>query len=133
MVLSDSDRRDMHAAFVQYLSAHGMSDAAATVEAAIAEHGAFGDKPTSMESKWGSLVRLNRGLLAAEKKVRELQHETEVLRDPTKRAALAADALPVEPAKVTYSGHRDTLTSTAFSPVDQVLYSGSEDLSLIHI
>jgi platelet-activating factor acetylhydrolase IB subunit alpha len=127
MVLTDNERKDLHSALVEYLRVHGMESAAAAVTTSLEAHGPFLDKPTALESKWNTLVRLNRQVALLEQKCKRLENEVDELQDPTKRAASAKDMLPREPARATFEGHRDTITSVAFSPFDPVVFSASED------
>jgi len=83
---------------------------------------------TMLETKWRSIVRLQKKIFQLESSNRQL---TEDLASVGKGKKLDASlALPREPQKHTLTGHRAPITSVMFHPVYNVVASSSEDATI---
>ena len=142
MVLADAERDELHKAILEYVTAHGLSSAAAALQADLQLkplRDFTTNQNTTLERRWNTLRRLsakNIELEAAvtrhQKELSEWREGSKVLRGDEKNSSLlfshtSCSYIPAEPPLVTFTGHRDSLTSVAFHPVENQLATSSED------
>lgn len=127
MALSNIQQRELHKSILSYFKKHRFDaayDAFATQTGLQPEAKHEG----MLENKWRSLIALQKKIFALEAQVKQLEEEVKNAGRP--RKADASALLPVEPAKHTLVGHRESVTCVTFHPVYTVVATGGEDATI---
>jgi len=128
MVLSNSQKVELHKSILGYLKKNGFEESYQVFKKAAGNLEVEAKHEAMLETKWRSIVRLQKKIFQLESANRQL---TEDLASVGKGKKLDASlALPREPQKHTLTGHRAPITSVMFHPVYNVVASSSEDATI---
>ena len=131
MVLSETQKAEVHQAMLDYLHTAGLS---ASASAFAGEIGLTVDDLTDrakglLEKKWTSVVRLQKRVLALEAELKEAQAQMAAPVD-FGRAKDSASWIPRPPHVHELAGHRLPVTCVRFHPVFAACATASEDASI---
>jgi WD40 repeat protein len=137
MVLNDRERQEVRSAVLEYLKLCGIStDVLSTVE-----HAPLPSQEGVLDKRWSTIRRLSAKNVELESQVRSLQQELAARGSGGRSQASAATSsspsavafrplVPSEHSLATLRGHRDTITSLSFHPLESLCFSSSEDGSV---
>ncbi len=151
MVLTEKQRKDLHKGIYGYLKETSVATSNSELEEVaklfadvtkLDEGDVSSIRPSILEKKWTSVVRLQRKVMDLEAKLNAAKEDLKLAEKgglvgnlsgdnltPNSRKKLG-NALPREPAKQKLSGHRGSITSVAFHPVFTILCSSGEDATI---
>lgn len=128
MVLTKSDKDELNKAILEYLYANGYKNAydALVTDAEISNPEDSSSQRNILETKWKSVARLKRQVIALEDQIKRYREENDA------NAILGGqkEGLPKQPERFKWIGHKHKVTKIAFHPVVDCLASGSEDASI---
>lgn len=131
-MLTDRQKKDLHAAVLEYLTANGFETAAA----AFAEQdslGAVASTGGALERKWVMVGKQAKKIMDLEKKVKEKDAEIASGGGGMPGGVASrkgAELLPASSPLHSKEGHRNPITCVAFHPSYGVIVSGSEDATI---
>lgn len=130
-VLTEKQKKELHAAVVEYLRGQGWEDAAAAVMAASGVGASDVPSDNLLEKKWTSILRLQKKTMTLEARVKELEASGGGGGGGAGRPGRGGGVrVPVAPERVSLPGHRGQVTSVAFHPQFTLLASASEDATV---
>lgn len=132
MVLTNKQRKDLHAAIYEFLQASGFESAAAEfskeAETETASSGGV------LERKWSAVARQQKKIMDLEKKLKEKEEELASgggFGGPSSgRRRKGGEFVPATSPAHSKSGHRSPITCVAVHPTFGVVVSASEDASV---
>jgi len=128
MVLSNAQKAELHKSILGYMKKNGFEESFEVFRKATGNLEVESKHEVMLETKWRSIVRLQKKIFQLESANRQL---TEDLQSVGKGKKLDASmALPREPQKHTLTGHRAPITAVVFHPVYNVVASASEDATI---
>ena len=131
MVLTKSDKEELNKAILEYLYANGYKNAydALMTDAEINDQNDAASQRNILETKWKSVARLKRQVIALEDQIKRYREENDA------NAILGGqkEGLPKQPERFKWIGNKSKVTKIAFNSVIDWLASGSEDTSIIII
>ena len=128
MGLTKNDKDDLNKAILEYLYKNNYRDSYDTfcVEAEIDTSEDTSKQRNILETKWKSVARLKRQVLALEEDIKRYRDENDI------NAIMGGqkEGLPKQPERFVLQGHKSKITKIAFHPIIDCLASGSEDASI---
>ncbi|CUE76636.1 WD40 repeat-containing protein, putative [Bodo saltans] len=140
MVLNDRERQEVRSAVLEYLKLCGVTPEVLNT----VEHTPLSSQEGVLDKRWSTIRRLSAKNVELESQVRSLQQELTSTRGGNGgRVGAAASGssssssnvsfrplVPSEHSLATLRGHRDTITSVSFHPLEALCFSSSEDGSV---
>ena len=135
MVLTERQQKELHRAIASYLKAYGFEKTCASFAEECSEAASCTDSDHGqLETKWTSVLRLQKKVLDLESKNKALTRELEEYAtggiNVHAKQSKWSKMLPVVPAWQTLSQHRGPINTVALHPTFNVCVSGSEDCSV---
>jgi len=127
MVLTPKQKDELNQAVLDYLTTAGYGQAAEVFQKEAEVEQLDIKKTGLLETKWTSVIRLQKKVMDLETKINQLQEE---LGSKPSRIKATGDHLPTAPEVYSLSGHRDNITAVKFHPVFNVVVSASQDATL---
>jgi len=115
MVLTKSDKEELNKAILEYLYTNGYKNAydALVTDAEVNVQDDTTSQRNILETKWKSVARLKRQVLALEDQIKRYREENDA------NAILGGqkEGLPKQPERFKLVGHKSKVTKIAFHPV----------------
>lgn len=128
MGLTKSDKDELNKAILEYLYKNNYKEAhdAFITEAEIDPEEDTSKMRNILETKWKSVARLKRQVLALEEDIKRYREENDI------NAIIGGqkEGLPKQPERYVLRGHKNKITKIAFHPIIDCLATGSEDASI---
>lgn len=128
MGLTKDQREELNKAILEYMFANGYQNA---YDAFIEDSGVDPEDDSikaknMLETKWKSVARLKRQVLALEDQIKRYKEEN----DAGAIMGQQKEGLPKQPEKFEMIGHKNRVTAVKFHPVYDQLATASEDASI---
>lgn len=128
MGLTKADKDELNKAIIEYLYNNGYGETYDIfMQEAEVDVGESSSKPRNiLETKWKSVARLKKQVLALEDQIRRYKEEN----DTSAIYGAQKDGLPKQPERYKLTGHKNKITKVAFHPIIDCLASASEDAKI---
>jgi len=127
MVLTSKQKEELNQAILDYLKSAGYGESAEALQREAEVEELDLKRTGLLETKWTSVIRLQRKVMDLETKINQLQEE---LGSKPTRAKTTGDHIPTPPENYSLSGHRDNISAVKFHPVFSVVVSASQDATM---
>ena len=128
MGLTKNDKEELNKAILEYLYVNNYKNAhdSFIIDAEIDVSEDTSKQRNILETKWKSLARLKRQVLALEDQIKRYKEEN----DTGAIMGAQKEGLPKQPEKFVLTGHKNKVTKVAFHPIYDLLATASEDASI---